>query len=190
MTPAIARVRGICSGQNLIAAQNHDMCSTVPGVSQADIELDIPVSLYSTSRRGDLRTLLPPTSTTIRLHLGLRWLSAEILTFTRHSSAARILRLRRGYDVTISPCSKYSLISVGAILDIGGYLGMSIPTIKHNNLSSYGRIPTCKSCRFEKSIPPVTTLHDTYTPKNPWRKGQSIGSLKNCKHRNTLLSSL
>ena len=113
MTPAIARVRGICSGQNLIAAQNHDMCSTVPGVSQADIELDIPVSLYSTSRRGDLRTLLPPTSTTIRLHLGLRWLSAEILTFTRHSSAARILRLRRGYDVTISPCSKYSLISVG-----------------------------------------------------------------------------
>jgi len=26
---------------------------------------------------------------------------------------------------------------------------MPIPTIKYNNLSSYGKIPTCKSCSYE-----------------------------------------
>jgi len=38
-------------------------------------------------------------------------------------------------------------------LNIGGYLGMPISTIKHSNLSGYGRISTCKSCRFEESAP-------------------------------------
>jgi len=41
------------------------------------------------------------------------------------------------YTVMISPRSKYSPISVGAVMDSGSYLGMSIPTIKHNNLNSY-----------------------------------------------------
>jgi len=46
-------------------------------------------------------------------------------------------------------------------------LGISIPTIKHDNLSGYRRIPTSKSCRSEKFAPSVTTLRNTYTPTNP-----------------------
>jgi len=34
---------------------------------------------------------------------------------------------------------------------------MSIPTIKHNDLSGYRKIPMSKSCRSEKSAPAVTT---------------------------------
>jgi len=31
-------------------------------------------------------------------------------------------------------------------MDSDKYFSMPIPTIKHNNLSGYGKIPTCKSC--------------------------------------------
>jgi len=31
-------------------------------------------------------------------------------------------------------------------MNSGGYLGMPIATIKHHNLSSYGKISTCKLC--------------------------------------------
>ena len=84
----------------------------------------------------------------------------------RHSSPAGFPKSRRGYDVTISPRSKYSSFS-GAVLDIDGYLDMSIPTIKYNNLSGYERIPTCKSCRSEEFAPQVTKLQDIYIPRNP-----------------------
>jgi len=38
---------------------------------------------------------------------------------------------------------------VGAVTDTGDYLGTPIPIIKYSNPSSYGRIPTRKSCRYE-----------------------------------------
>jgi len=39
-------------------------------------------------------------------------------------------------------------MSVGTVIDSGRYLDMTIPTIKHNNLNSYTKIPTSKSCSY------------------------------------------
>ena len=58
-------------------------------------------------------------------------------------------KVRTSYlPVVISPRSKRVPIPVGAVMDTGGYLGTPIPIIKYSNPSSYGRIPTRKSCRY------------------------------------------
>ena len=65
------------------------------------------------------------------------------------------------FPVVISPCSKHVPILVGAVTDSSGYLGTSIPTIKHNNPSSYKRIPTRKSCRYE--TPKISIISYVYS---------------------------
>ena len=81
-------------------------------------------------------------------------------TSTRHSSAAGFSKRRSSYDATISPQFKYSPIPARAVLHIGGYLDMSIPTIVHNHQSNYERISKCKSCKSEKYVPsPIKYLY-------------------------------
>jgi len=54
------------------------------------------------------------------------------------------------YNVRLSPRSKSVniFILVEVVRDSGGYLCISIPTIKHSNLSSYEKIATCKLCSY------------------------------------------
>jgi len=67
-------------------------------------------------------------------------------------------------------------------LDIGGYLGMPIPTIKHNNLSGYERIPTCKSCNL-KNLHHQLQRYRILISLETYEEGKKIK--KNCKHRDT-----
>ena len=111
--------------------------------------------------------LLPPTFTTTIPYPGLHDIgSLRRFPLPLDTTEQQDFLDRGGVDATISPHFKYCLISVGAILDIDGYLGMSIPIIKQGNLSGYGRIPMRISWRSEKSMPPVTTLQNIYTLRN------------------------
>ena len=65
---------------------------------------------------------------------------------------------------------------------------MLVSTIKHNNLSSYGRISTSKSCRYEEFAPLVITLQDIYTLRNPRRCGRE--KIEEIVSTETLHSSL
>jgi len=85
-------------------------------------------------------------------------------TLAGHNSTTGFPECISSYDATISPHFKYSPISTGTILDIGGYLGMPISMIVHNYQSGYERISTCKSCRSEQYAISAT---EYYTFRDP-----------------------
>jgi len=160
MTPTIATARGICSGQNLTTLQDRDTCPIVPGEFQVDNELEVLFGSHSTPRREpralprahiqprgyDLKSFLSPTSATTRSLLELHDIgSPQRFPLPLDTAQQQGFSDREGsYAATISPCSKYSAISVATVMNSGGYPDMPIPTIKHNNLSGYGKILTCK----------------------------------------------
>ena len=105
--------------------------SAAPGVPQAGNKLDIPVNSYSTLKESlgacPEFTFDPKERTSGPFHSLTSTTTRPLPASAGHSSTAGFFGPLRGYDVTISRRSKYSPISVGAILNIDRYLGMPIP---------------------------------------------------------------
>jgi len=165
-----------CSGQNLVNPRDHDMCPTAPEVPREGNTPKIPSGSYATLRREsrtqprdtsqlwgeDPESLLIPTSVTNRLYHRLLLNSVQ--------QGFRIALTVA--SATKSPHFKYPHIPSGIVIDSDGYLGMSIPTIKHRNLNGYGRILTADLNHGERSTPSVTPNSLLIYQHSPTRRGR------------------
>ena len=141
-----------CSGQKMTTPQDHDMCPAAPDYLKwtpnsryqllhikpwGERASCLVLSSHSTPRKGP-RVLSGPYfpdihnyQTTTRLYSNIG--SSQRLRTDQQQSFS----IREGnYDAVIPPYSKYSPISVEAVIDSSRYLGMPMSIIKHCNLSS------------------------------------------------------